>query len=299
MSEGDSILELHLTITDQPQTALALLSANTPFSNGKIKSIMQKGAVWYSHHKTTERIRRAKRLLQTGEPLHLYYNPDVLDQQPPTATLIHDGVSYSVWNKPAGMLSQGSKWGDHTTLYRWAEQHLLPQRTAYIVHRLDRAAHGLILLAHNKRSTAHLATQFQQRTVEKIYHATIHGLLQPTHPSLKVTTPIDGKEACSHIKVVRQNAALHQTDVEVRIESGRKHQIRRHLSEIGYPIVGDRLYGQHEENGDLLLCSYSLQFNSPNSGERRRFIVSSSVDQPNSASTHSHSSPAGDDVPEF
>ncbi|MBT3308126.1 MAG: RluA family pseudouridine synthase [Gammaproteobacteria bacterium] len=264
-------LELHLTLTEEGQTAVSLLATHTPLSKGRIKQVMQCGAVWLTRNNGTERIRRAKRLLKSGDQLHLYYNPKVIDQTPPAATLLYDGKEFSVWNKPCGMLSQGSKWGDHTTLYRWAEQQLTPQRPAFIVHRLDRAAQGLMLLAHSKKSAAALSALFQQRRIKKIYRATVHGLFEAKQQPLTIETTIDSKPACSHITLLKPLPEQGRSLLEISIESGRKHQIRRHLSEAGYPIVGDRLYGGSDDREDLMLCSYELSFTSPFDGETKQF----------------------------
>ncbi len=234
---------------------------------------MRKGAVWLEQ-RGTQRLRRAKRMLNSGETLHLYYNPAIINQTVPEPLLVDDGGDYSVWNKPAGMRSQGSRWGDHTTLHRWAEHHLLPQRPAFTVHRLDRAAHGLMLLAHSKGAAAALSALFQQRQITKIYRATIHGLIDQTESPITIRTPIDGKDACSHVSLLRHLPDQNRSELEISIESGRKHQIRRHLAEIGHPIIGDRLYGSSDRDTDLMLCSHELAFTSPFDGLPRHFTVS-------------------------
>ena len=265
-------LELHLSV-EQEESAVSLFASHTPLSKGRIKTVMQRGAVWLTRGKQTERIRRAKRTLKIGDQLHLYYNPKVIDQLSPEPILIEDCGEYSVWNKPAGMLSQGSKWGDHTTLYRWAEQHLTPERPALIVHRLDRAAHGLMLLAHGKKSAAALAALFQQRAVTKIYRATVDGILNTGESPLTIEQPIDGKTACSHVTTIKPLPEQSRTVVEVSIESGRKHQIRRHLAEQGHPIIGDRLYGHAATDQDLMLCSCEIAFQSPFDDTPRRYRI--------------------------
>jgi len=78
------------------------------------------------------RLRRIKSKLKSGDQLTLNYDQSVLAGGCADAILVADEGSYSVWYKPAGMLCQGSRWGDHTTLYRWAEKHLEPERTAFI-----------------------------------------------------------------------------------------------------------------------------------------------------------------------
>ena len=88
--------------------------------------------------------------LQQQDRLHLYHDPRVLSIEPAEARMIADEGAFSIWYKPFGMLSQGSKWADHCTISRWVETHLRPQRPAFVVHRLDRAATGLMIIAHAK-----------------------------------------------------------------------------------------------------------------------------------------------------
>lgn len=270
MAEAER-LELHLTVETDGESAVSLLAAHTPLSKGRIKQVMQRGAVWLTRGGGTERIRRAKRILKLDDQLHLYYNTAVIDQTVTEAALIYDGGAFSVWNKPNGMLSQGSRWGDHTTLYRWAEQQLEPQRPAFIVHRLDRAAHGLMLLAHSKQAARALSKLFQQREIRKLYHATVQGLFEAQTGPATIKTPIDGRPACSRITLLKPLPEQNRSLLEIQIESGRKHQIRRHLSEAGYPIVGDRLYGGDDQREDLMLCSVEIAFTSPFDGSAQHF----------------------------
>jgi tRNA pseudouridine32 synthase/23S rRNA pseudouridine746 synthase len=203
-----------------------------------------------------------------GSTLHLYYDEGVLMQQPDEAKLIADEGQYSVWYKPYGMLSQGSKWGDHCTVYRWAEQNLSPQRPAFIIHRLDRAASGLVLIAHSKKVAAYFSRQFRDRKVEKVYQARVEGELPE---AMTIDSKLDTKEAISHVLPKSFDAVKNQSLVEICIETGRKHQIRRHLAGAGYPIAGDRLYGNasREDTENLALAACLLAFDGPGDESRR------------------------------
>ena len=255
-------LTADVTITSPDESPVALLHASTGLSKQRIKFAMAQGAVWLTRGRNTQRMRRAKRSLKAGDEVHLYYDAKILDELPAAPTLVADVGGYSVWQKPYGLRSQGSKWGDHCTVSRWAERNLTPERPAFIVHRLDRAANGLILVAHSKSIAAALSKLFRERKVEKRYQALVHGDFSKQPDPLRVESLVDDKDAVSEFSLceLKDGCSL----LDVRIETGRKHQIRRHLAELGYPIVGDRLYGSGEEDGvDLQLCAYLLAFHCP------------------------------------
>ena len=256
--------ETHVLIQSPEDSPVDLLQRATGLSKQRIKLAMTQGAVWVTRGQNTRRLRRAKRKLRVGDEVHLYYDAKVLAEIPPEPTLIADVGAYSVWQKPYGLRSQGSKWGDHCTVARWAERHLQPERPAFTVHRLDRAANGLILVAHSKTVAAALSDLFQKREVEKHYRALVAGDFSEQPNPVRVEQPIDEKEAVSEFSLLEVGVGGKRSLVDARIETGRKHQIRRHLAGLGYPVIGDRLYGAGEEDGvDLQLTAYLLAFHCP------------------------------------
>ena len=260
-------IESHVAVESSEQNAVDLLQQASELPKQRIKYAMTQGAVWLTRDGHTQRLRRAKRKLREGDELHLYYDEEILAETPPEPILVADVGDYSVWNKPYGLRSQGSKWGDHCTVARWAERHLQPERPAFTVHRLDRAADGLILVAHTKSMAAALSKIFQSRKVEKRYLALVTGDMSGYPNPLRIDEPIDDKNAVSEVQFL--NFSDDKSLVEVRIETGRKHQIRRHLTDLGHPVVGDRLYGTGEEDGvDLQLTAFLLAFRCPVSGKK-------------------------------
>lgn len=274
--------EFHLTVTDSTPTAVQLLADASQLSSQEVKQAMQKGCVWHSKGKHTQRLRRAKKSLTLGDEIHMYYNPEVLAQQVDDALLIKDEGDYSIWYKPFGMLCLGSKWSDHTTINRFVETHLTPQRPAFIVHRLDKATTGLLVIAHSKSAARALSHAFETRQTAKHYQAIVHGDLkkqsqvEPPSNTLTINTDINGKSAITHVSCLAYNAKTNRSLLDIKIDTGRKHQIRIHLSSIGFPIVGDRLYGNDEKyqkvsdpsgnttRADLQLCSVYLKIPCPN-----------------------------------
>jgi len=266
--------EKHIEVTQKERNAVDILSQETGFSKQKIKKIMQKGAVWLSRGKKTQRLRRAKKSLNIGETIHLYYDPDVLEKIPAEPQLIADEGHYSIWNKPYGLLSQGSKWGDHCTITRWSEQHLKPQRVSFVVHRLDRAANGLIIIAHEKNAAASLSNLFQQRQVDKRYQILVHGHFSEeatVNKPIKVDSEIDDRHAVSYFTFVSHDSKQDCSLLDVSIDTGRKHQIRRHSALLGHPVVGDRLHGTNSSKHDLQLQAYFLSFKCPYSHNIKTF----------------------------
>jgi tRNA pseudouridine32 synthase/23S rRNA pseudouridine746 synthase len=256
-------IEKHLEVSQNQLTAIDLIAENTSLSRQKIKQAMQKGAVWLSSGKKTTRIRRATRQLKKGQTLHLYYDPVILALPPCEPELMADEGDYSVWFKPAGMLSQGTKYGDHCTIYRWAELHLKPQRPAFLVHRLDKATSGLIIVAHSKTAAAKISSLFSGRYMNKFYKALVYGRPSGSLPVI-LDTPVDGKQAITHILDIQSNADSSLSLLDLQILTGRKHQIRQQLSAAGHAVFGDRLYGTGlTDKRDLCLVAYKLMFRSP------------------------------------
>lgn len=265
------IIEKHIQIIDPTQTVVDLIKKEAALNSAQVKQAIVKGCLWIERGDKITRLRRMKPALEEGQKLHFYYNTDILHQQPLEAQLISDHLSYSIWHKPAGMLCQGSKWGDHTTIQRFVEKQFDSERPAIIVHRLDRMTEGLIIIAHKKKIASKFTQLFSDRKINKIYIATVHGKLAT---ETRIETDIDGKSAISVVKNIRFDPSKNTTDVEIKIETGRTHQIRKHLSSIGFPVVGDRLYGltpQNEAIHDLQLKAVQLEFNCPLSGEHRSF----------------------------
>ena len=255
---------LEATITcNESTTVVDLLASATELSKSNIKRSMNLGAVWLQKKNKLVRLRRATTSLKPGDRVSIYYNERILADLPPSPVLLNDRQSYTIWYKPSGLLSSGTRFGDHFAINRVVEK--LINRTVFMIHRLDRFASGIVVLGHTKHAAASLSQQFRQRSVEKTYKAIVIGQLETR---IKSNVALDGKQALTRIRPLESNSQ--HTLVEVQIDTGRKHQIRRHLSILGFPVVGDRQYGS-SNNSELVLTAVSLTLNCPNSGERITF----------------------------
>jgi tRNA pseudouridine32 synthase/23S rRNA pseudouridine746 synthase len=237
---------------------------------------MAKGAVWLRRTRRTGRaktlrLRRASSTLSAGDHIEMYYDADILAQSCPAADRRFDSEHYSVWYKPAGLLTQGTQFGDACSLLRQAEHVAGGGRQMYLVHRLDREAQGLVLVAHSSRAAATLSRLFQDNTVDKSYRVQVLG-----HPSEHgcIDTPLDGKVAQTKYWLRAHDAVTDVATLDVVIRSGRLHQIRRHLAGIGHPIMGDPRYGEGNKNtAGMRLIASALSFECPFAGRSRHFAL--------------------------
>lgn len=245
------------TTSTSTQTAVDFLAEKTGLPKARIKDAMNKGACWWTVNGKQVRLRRATKAVPQGARIQLYYDEHVLARQPDDGILMRDLARYSIWYKPHGMLAQGSQWGDHCSLLRWVEQEF--KRECFLIHRLDADAAGLMIIAHDSKAAALLSQLFQTRDLKKYYLARVIGELNAKE--LRIDQALDGKESISIVNTLKINDDQ-ATLVEVLIETGRKHQIRRHLSAIAHPIIGDKLYGNASKT-PLQLLAYKLEFHCP------------------------------------
>ena len=153
-----------------------------------------------------------------------------------------------------------------------------------IVHRLDRDTSGLIIVAKNSAAHANLASQFKSRSVVKVYQALVKGRLTPetgaieapigrdTRDRKRMAVVVEGKGRSARTKYRVLKYIGSYSLLEVRLETGRTHQIRVHLAAIGYPVVGDAVYGFKSPHLSRQFLHASLiGFNLPSNGERVEF----------------------------
>lgn len=250
---------LEETVTTDIPVVADYLAQKSGLSKGRIKHALNCGALRVKKRKGgLQRLSRATAPVPAGSKLSFHYDEALLAIKPAPSELLEDVGQFSIWFKPPGVLSQGTEWGDHCSLLRQVELHFENKRQVYLVHRLDRDACGLMLVAHDGTMADKLSHLFASRAMEKQYQVRVAGnVLQD---AFAIDSPLDGKVALTHVRVLERGED--STLLSVQIDTGRKHQIRRHLSAIGHPVLGDPLYGEKTTEG-LHLSAIQLRFMCP------------------------------------
>ncbi len=177
----------------------------------------------------------------------------------PLFEIVHEDADLLVINKPADLVCHPTKGDEYSSLVSRVRLHLPPGAEAHLINRLDRETSGLVLVGKTPEAARAWRAIWERREVVKRYQAIVEGHLGPDQG--RISAPL-GKDESSPVAIkdcVRPDGAPSETDFRVlrRFErqgapythlevipgSGRKHQIRIHLSHLGHPIVGDKIYG--------------------------------------------------------
>jgi 23S rRNA pseudouridine1911/1915/1917 synthase len=200
--------------------------------------------------------------------------------------IVFEDDSLIVADKPAGLLTMATEREKEKTLYALLRAYLnakRPPQRLFIVHRLDREASGLLVFAKTIAAKEHLQDQFKDHSAGRKYVAVVEGRVKENDFTIRsylaenaayrvYSTPNKkaGSLAVTHIHTTKRNPRTSVLDV--RLETGRKHQIRVHLAERGHPIVGDKNYGSRSNPiRRLALHGASLSFKHPLTGELMSF----------------------------
>ena len=219
--------------------------------------------------------------------------------------IIFEDKDIIVCHKPAGMATQTKRLGQQDMESFLKNYRASKKEQPYIgvVHRLDQPVEGVMVFAKNPKAAAALSKKVQQRIIGKHYYAvctkTVHAQLQPQEQTeelslgntgtltdyiltdkknniSKVVSPEDvnknpqAKRAVLDYEVIKQEQD--KTVFDITLHTGRQHQIRLQLSNMGYPIIGDKKYGGIA-NDKLMLCSYRIEFDHPINGTKMDFKI--------------------------
>ncbi len=200
--------------------------------------------------------------------------------------MLHDDRDILVVNKPAGLLTMGTEREKERTAYYILMDYVRKgnsksRQRVFIVHRLDKDTSGVLLLAKSGEAKRYLQGQWEE--TEKRYLAVVHGHLEQKTGILSsflaensagviysTPSPSRGKLARTQYRVLRE--LKEHSVLEIQLLTGRKHQIRVQLADLGHPVAGDKKYGVKKDSMPrLALHACSLAIHHPHSGERLEF----------------------------
>ena len=201
--------------------------------------------------------------------------------------MVYEDKDLIVIEKGSGLLSMASDAEKIKTAYSMLSEYVKrsnPNNLIFIVHRLDRDTSGLMMFAKSKRVQEIMQKDWNESIIERSYIAVVEGVVEKSEGTISSwlkenkalvmyssQTPDDGQKAITNYKVLKTDA--HFSLLEVKLETGRKNQIRIHMKDLGHPIAGDKKYGAKLNNplGQMGLHARVLVFKHPTSGKAMRF----------------------------
>jgi 23S rRNA pseudouridine1911/1915/1917 synthase len=192
--------------------------------------------------------------------------------------ILYEDQDIVVIQKPVGLLTVATADEREKTAYAFLRRYLKernPRQKLFIVHRLDKFASGILVFAKSETVKSILQGVFSRHEIQRKYWAIVEGRVEKERGTIQSNLAQDkslrmhstgdksrGKPAVTHFRVLHRLPRL--SVLEVTLETGRKNQIRAHLSEMGHPIVGDRAYGSFQDPlGRLGLHAFQLGFSHP------------------------------------
>lgn len=281
---------IQLTITAQNGRLDKILNEQlVDYSRSQIQQWLKEGLVSDSATKqvlkANYKVKQAMEvLIQLPEVKELELTPENIPLE-----IVYEDKDVAVINKPQGMVVHPSAGHPNGTLVNALLYHLKDLSTINdvirpgIVHRIDKDTSGLLMIAKNDIAHEKLAEQLKEKTSLRKYIALVHGVIP--HDKGTITAPIgrskqdrkkqavveEGKHAVTHFTVLERFNEY--TLIELKLETGRTHQIRVHMQYIGYPLAGDPVYGPRKtlKGHGQFLHAQTLGFTHPTSGEWLEF----------------------------
>ena len=277
MTPTDPDRHFHLVPAEQAGLRLdqCVARAFAGLSRRRARGVISDGEVWLNGKPTrvlSRRVSAGDRITwfpaeEEGEPSQAL-DWERLGGRP---ELVFRDHSVAIVNKPSGVATEPTRGEDLRTSLRRLEA-LLREEGVHpskvfvaAAHRLDTQASGLVAFALSREAAAHLSAQFAARTASRTYHALVSGLLEGDEErrlegdiakvgpgSRRGVVPAgEGKRAVTWVRPLERLGDA--TWVELRLETGRTHQIRVHMSDLGHPLLGDRLYGPRPLRAERLM----------------------------------------------
>jgi 23S rRNA pseudouridine1911/1915/1917 synthase len=225
-------------------------------------------------------------LLKQGQEVVIEW-ARVVEQEPMLGlSILYEDADLIIIDKQAGLLSVATEEEKELTAYRQLTEHVRRKEAKsriFVVHRLDRDTSGVMMFAKSEAIQQKLQNEWRETVSDRVYIAVVEGKVRKNEGTIKSwltesktfkmyssPTPNGGQEAITHYKTLKTSATC--SLLEVRLETGRKNQIRVHMEDIRHPIMGDKKYGAVRNTlGRLGLHASILAFTHPATGKAMHF----------------------------
>ena len=280
--QPDKLKEIAVKVTETSELMNFLIAKFPEKSRTTIKSLLAHKQVSVDDMVTTKFDFPLKR----GQVVFL--NKKKSEEKPRFRGLriVHEDADLIVIDKASGLLSMASETEKQKTAYHMLSDYVKkfdPKNLIFIVHRLDRETSGLMMFAKSKRVQEVLQKDWNEAIIERSYVAVVEGCIDKVEGTVtswlkenkamvmySSQIPDDGLKATTHYKVLKTNKLFSLLDV--KLETGRKNQIRVHMKDIGFPVTGDKKYGAKlNPVGQMGLHARVLSFKHPVTGKALRF----------------------------
>ena len=272
--------------TNEQKRIDAYISENTEYSRTAVQRLIDEEKITVNG-----KIVRSSNKVQYGDKIEIEEEPAKeieLKAQDIPLEILYEDDDIIVVNKPKGMVVHPANGNPDGTLVnaimaicKESLSGIGGEIRPGIVHRLDKNTSGAIIIAKNDKAHINLSEQLKNHEIKKTYIALVRGVVKENNASInmpigrskkdrkKMDVDKNGKEAITHFKVMKRYKDC--TLLEINIETGRTHQIRVHLSHIGYPIIGDDVYSNGKNRWNIegqCLHAKELEFKHPITGKQ-------------------------------
>ncbi|WP_374120539.1 RluA family pseudouridine synthase [Neobacillus sp. PS3-40] len=274
--------ETTLAVTEKTELMKFLLEKLAGKGRNHIKGILARGQVSVAGKKTTQ----YNHPLEVGQQVVISWAQVGNEEKLVGLKILHEDQDLIVINKEAGLLSIASEKEKKETAYHFLMEHVRlvnPKNRIFVVHRLDRDTSGVMMYSKSKEVQQLLQNSWKESVQDRRYIALVEGAVQKPEgtitswltesKTLKMysnPTPNGGQKAITHYKVLEKNQ--NYSLLEVRLETGKKNQIRVHMQTLGHSIVGDKKYGSTQNPiGRMGLHALEIKFTHPTTGAIMHF----------------------------
>ena len=271
-----------LRVTEPAELMKFLLNEIPTKSRNDIKSLLAHRQISVDN----EVITQYNHPLETGQVVVVNWAKVLVEKQPQGLNIVFEDPYIIIIEKEAGLLSIATATEKEQTAYSILSDHVKKRDTKnkiFVLHRLDRDTSGVMMFAKSEKVQQLLQNAWKETVLERSYVVVVEGVVSPEQGTItswlteskafimySSRTPNGGQKAVTHYRVLKKSK--HYSLLEVKLETGRKNQIRVHMKDIGHSVIGDKKYGATKHPiGRLGLHARVLAFRHPITGEDIRY----------------------------